>query len=190
MTYQESFTLFADTQKIAAGTISDVVEAAKRQFDGDPNARLLVYSDATGRSVDFDLSGSTEEVLEREVQAHEARSQKRRGRGRPKLGVDCGEICLLPRHWEWLNAQPRSASATIRRLIDAARKSETPEDRARERIDAAGAFMWAIAGDLPSFEEATRALYKKDWTALRQQIKEWPTDINSHVWYLIGDAVG
>lgn len=148
----------------------------------------MVFSDATGRGIDFDLNGSSEEVVVREVEAYHARSETRRGRGRPKLGVDCGEICLLPRHWEWLNSQPRSASATIRRLIDAARKSETPEERARERIDAAGAFMWALAGDLPYFEEASRALYRNEWSVLRQLVGEWPVDVSEHVWQLLGET--
>ncbi|MCV6276653.1 DUF2239 family protein, partial [Pseudomonas aeruginosa] len=28
------------------------------------------------------------------------------GGGRPKLGVVAREVTLLPRHWEWLAAQP------------------------------------------------------------------------------------
>ena len=36
-----------------------------------------------------------------------------RGRGRPKLGVVAREVTLLPRHWEWLNAQPGGASVSF-----------------------------------------------------------------------------
>lgn len=39
-------------------------------------------------------------------------------RGRPKLGVVAREITLLPRQWAWLDAQPGSASITLRKLVE------------------------------------------------------------------------
>ena len=55
-----------------------------------------------------------------------------RGAGRPRLGVVAREVTLLPRHWEWLRRQPGGASATLRRLVDAARRAEaTPARHAR-----------------------------------------------------------
>ena len=52
-----------------------------------------------------------------------------RGRGRPSLGVVPREVTLLPRHWEWLAAQPGGASVALRKLVEAARKD--PRERAR-----------------------------------------------------------
>lgn len=194
---EKNYTAFAGFTRIATGTLEDVASSIKKRFDASADAivdsvaethtvgpsadRLLVFDDETGRQIDFDLSGTLEEVRAEARARVEALSRSRRGRGRPKLGVECGELCLLPRHWEWLSAQPRSASATIRRLIDAARKSETPEAKTRERIDAAGAFMWSIAGDLPGFEEASRALYRQDRQALYERIADWPEDVRRHV---------
>lgn len=185
------YTAFAGFTCIATGTIEDVAAAAKGRFDargkggsnGSTDDRVLVFDDETGRQVDFDLSGSPEDVRTAARAREETLSSRRRGR--PKLGVECGELCLLPRHWEWLAAQPRSASATIRRLIDTARKAETPEDRLRERIDAAGAFMWSLAGDLPEFEEASRALYAKDWSEIERRIADWPADVRTYVLQLL-----
>ncbi|HUM72234.1 MAG TPA: DUF2239 family protein, partial [Chloroflexota bacterium] len=37
--------------------------------------------------------------------------------GRPKQGVVPREVTLLPRHWDWLAAQPGGASVTLRRLV-------------------------------------------------------------------------
>jgi hypothetical protein len=48
--------------------------------------------------------------------------------------------------------------------------------------------MWAMAGDLPDFEEASRALYQKEWTLLREKIAEWPRDVQQHVWKLLGET--
>ena len=175
----QSYALFAGTTRIARGTLEEVARSAKEHFDRDPTTRLLVFNESTGRQTDFDLSAGVDAVVAQASALAEGNAA--RGRGRPKLGVECGEVCLLPRHWEWLAAQPRSASATIRRLIDAARKAETPEDRLRERIDAAGTFMWAMAGDLTNFEEASRALYAKEWDRLHELIDEWPEDVRAQV---------
>lgn len=180
MKQEQDYTAFLGTHRVATGTLVAALEAGKRAWDADPGATLLLFDNRTGRQLDFDLTGTVEEVVARAA----ARVEKK-GRGRPKLGVDCGELCLLPRHWEWLNAQPRSASATIRRLIDAARKAETPEDQVRERVDATSTFMWAMAGDLPNFEEASRALYQHDWESLRALIAEWPVDLGDHIEFLL-----
>ena len=160
----------------------EVIRVAKAAWDADPSARILVFDDRTGRQIEFDWSGTPDSII------GPAMAPQHRKPGRPRLGVDCAEICLLPRQWEWLAAQPRSASATVRRLIEAARKAESPEDRLRERIDAAATFMWAIAGDLPGFEEASRALYRHDWPSLRERIAGWPPDVGAQVQELVGIA--
>ena len=41
--------------------------------------------------------------------------------------------------------------------------------------------MWAMAGNLPNFEEATRALFAKDQDRLLSLIRDWPKDIRNHV---------
>ena len=176
----QAYSAFAGFNHLATGSLETVVTAVKERWEEEPHNPILIFENKTGRQVDFDMRGSTEEVLDRIRSAKESR-----GRGRPRLGVECNELCLLPRHWEWLAAQQRSASATIRRLIDAARKSEAPEDRRRERQDAIGAFMWAIAGDLPRFEEASRRLYRSDWDGFREQIADWPEDLRDHLELLL-----
>jgi hypothetical protein len=78
----------------------------------------LVFEDATGKQVEFDLRGTLEQVLAR------ARPEgpERAGPGRPKLGVVSREVSLLPRHGEWLERHPQGISAALRRLVDDARK--------------------------------------------------------------------
>ena len=177
------YTAFASFRRLAAGSLEEVIRAAKAAWDSDPTVPILVFDDRTGRQLEFDWSGTPDAVVARGLAGVD-----RRGPGRPKLGVDCGEICLLPRHWEWLAAQPRSASATIRRLIDGARKTESPEDRVRERVDAAATFMWALAGDLPGFEEASRSLYRHTWSEFRERISAWPPDVREHVEAMLGEV--
>ena len=107
------------------------------------------------------------------------------GPGRPKLGVVSREISLLPRHWEWLEGQPQGASAAIRRLVDEARKRAPDEIQARKAREAAGNFMWAMAGNLANFEEASRALYAGDPERLERQIRNWPQDVRAYVYRLL-----
>jgi len=60
------------------------------------------------------------------------------------------------------------------------------ENGDREAIDAAGRFMWALAGNLPHFEEASRALYTRDRERLAALLADWPPDVREHVERLLG----
>ena len=104
-----------------------------------------------------------------------------RGRGRPRLGVVAREVTLLPRHWEWLGAQPGGASVALRKLVEAARRASGDLDRSRAARDAAYHFMSAMAGNLPGFEEASRALFADDRRQFVALIAGWPGDIRDHI---------
>jgi uncharacterized protein len=181
----EHFTAFEGPRRLAAGPIADValaIKAATRPAAGS----ILVFSDATGRAVDLDLRGSKEDVLARlsaapQADATETTSTEPRGRGRPKLGVVAREVTLLPRHWEWLNAQPGGASVALRKLVEEARRANGDKDRHRAARDAAYHFMSAMAGNLANFEEASRALFADDRRRFTSQIANWPADIRDHV---------
>jgi uncharacterized protein len=177
MSDEDTYTAFAGERLLASGAKPTVLLALKgHEREGD---RVLVFDDATGRQVDFDLRGTPEEVLAR------AEARTRAGPGRPKLGVVSREVSLLPRHWEWLEQQPNGISAALRRLVDEARKREPDQARARQ---AAGRFMWAMAGDLRGFEEASRALYAGDHARLRKLIRAWPGDVRAHLLALAEQA--
>jgi hypothetical protein len=91
------------------------------------------------------------------------------------------EVSLLPRHWDWLEQQPNGISAALRRLVEEARKRAPGEERARLAREAAARFMTAIAGNLPGYEEASRALFAKDHERFRQRIAAWPEDVRLHL---------
>jgi hypothetical protein len=46
--------------------------------------------------------------------------------------------------------------------------------------------MWTMAGDLPGFEEASRALFAGERERLDTLIREWPEDVRRHVLRLLG----
>jgi hypothetical protein len=87
----------------------------------------------------------------------------------------------LPRHWEWLSAQPGGASVALRTLVDDARRAGGDKDRERQARDAAYHFMSAMAGNLPHFEEASRALFADDRRRFAALIADWPGDVRDHV---------
>jgi len=101
-----------------------------------------------------------------------------RGRGRPKLGVQAREVTLLPRHWDWLAAQPGGASVTLRKLIEQARRAGAQQDRQRQARERAYRFMSAACGNLPGFEAACRSLFAGDGFAT--SVGAWPTDLGAY----------
>ncbi len=91
------------------------------------------------------------------------------------------EVTLLPRHWEWLGNQPGGASVALRRLVDEARRASGDRDHHRAARDAAYHFMSAMAGNLPGFEEASRALFAGERRRFSQHIAGWPADVRDHI---------
>lgn len=179
-----SYSAFAGDRLIAFGTLGDVLRAAKAYIDSGEDPQLLIFEDRSGRQLDFDFSGSPEEVLARALPP-----LARTGPGRPKLGVVSREVSLLPRHWEWLEAQPQGISAGLRRLVEEARKRNPGEQRARKGREALSKFMTAIAGDRPNYEEATRALFASDHARFEELIGDWPEDIRAHLLRVLEDSL-
>jgi hypothetical protein len=186
MQEHKTFCAFSGPRRVAAGSLEATIEGAKRHLD-QGGQDVLVFEDQTGRQLEFDWRGSLAEVLGRAIRERSGDLEPQRtGPGRPKLGVVSREVSLLPRHWEWLEQQPGGASAALRKLVEVARKSSA--ERARSAREAASKFMWAMTGDLPGFEEATRALFAKEQQRLEQLIAEWPEDLRSHVQKLTREA--
>jgi uncharacterized protein len=183
MDSEQTFSAFKGQSMIASGSLEKVLPELKKRFDADKSVMMLIFDDATGKQVDFDLRGNEAQVLARALPG------QRTGPGRPKLGVVSREISLLPRHWEWLEEQPNGASAALRRLVDEARRREQGRQRVRLALDAAARFMSAMAGNLPGFEEATRALYAKDRSQLESLTSKWPRDVRKHMLQLVGDTI-
>ena len=96
------------------------------------------------------------------------------------MGVVGREVTLLPRHWQWLNAQPGGASVALRKLVDAARKTSETQDAARHAKERAYRFISAMAGNEANFEEANRALFAGDGEQFRAMIEPWPIDVRDH----------
>jgi hypothetical protein len=171
-----TYTSFVGDRIVATGPLKDVLLRTKELLDRGVNERVLIFEDQTGQQVDFDPRGSSVDVVTRA-----APIKTRNGPGRPRLGVVSREVSLLPRHWEWLEEQPNGISAALRRLVDEARKREPDQQRARAARDAASKFMWVMAGNLPAFEEASRALFAQDRERFLSLISGWPEDIRAHI---------
>jgi len=166
---------FAGTTLLAKGPLLDVVRAVKRALDSGVDQSIAVLDLASSRPVEINFIGTEEEVLQRIPRAQP------RTAGRPKLGVVAREVTLLPRHWEWLSAQPGGASVALRKLVELASRDARQGDAMREARDAAYRFMHELAGDAPGCEEASRALFAGDAARLEQIVADWPADVRAHL---------
>ncbi|WP_420473784.1 DUF2239 family protein [Noviherbaspirillum sp. ST9] len=186
MTMPPSYTSFAGHHRIAAGSLQTVALAVKQAQDAGLSGPVLTFDDDSGRVVEIDTRGSNNEVLARLTSGTSApedtipADEEPRGRGRPRLGVVAREVTLLPRHWDWLNGQPGGASVTLRKLVDEARRENVDRDRQRHAQERAYRFMSAIAGDLPGFEDATRALFAQDQMMFDRHTRSWPDDLRAY----------
>ena len=186
---QTPCTAFKGPRCIAAGELADVALKAKTAVD--KGEQVLIFDDTTSESIEVDFRGSAEDVLRRlaQTEGNQATPDGPRGPGRPKLGVVAREITLLPRHWDWLNAQPGGASVALRKLVEEARRANGGKDRVRQSQEAAYRFMSIMAGNRPGFEEATRALFAGHRDRLDQLIAPWPKDVRHHARKLAADAL-
>ena len=181
-----TYTTFNGPRRIAGGSLQDNALAAKRALEAATSGAVLTFDDSTGRLVDIDFRGSDADMLARLTQSTtpavtEAEpATETRSRGRPRLGVVAREVTLLPRHWDWLTSQPGGASVTLRKLVDEARRASAGQDGRRQAQERAYHFMSALAGDLPGFEEASRALFADDRPAFLQRTEAWPADLRDH----------
>lgn len=176
---EASVIAFEGTRRVAAGPLTDVVTAAKPIVDQTGDGRVLLFDSDTSLPVEIDFRGSLSEVLARIKP--KAPPDEARGPGRPKLGVVAREVTLLPRHWDWLREQPGGASVALRKLVEKARKESGDADRKRQATEAAYRFMIAVGGNLPDFEEATRALFSGDRRWFATSTARWPEDVRDHV---------
>jgi uncharacterized protein len=182
-------TAFEEGQRIASGPLGEVALAVKAVADQGRDKAILVFDDLTSELIELDLRGSDSDVLGRlqagsdngvDASAIPEPDDTRRGPGRPRLGVTAREVTLLPRHWDWLGSQPGGASVALRKLVEEARRSHEGKDRVRRAQESTYRFMSAIAGGLPGFEEASRALFAGDSARFDAQTQAWPADLRSH----------
>lgn len=190
-----SCTAFTNGRILLSGPLVEVALGVKAAMESGSPA-ILVFDDETGGIIDLDLRGTKTQIVERlseptgtsggryrqstEPRTGAGNAPRPKGRGRPKMGVVAREVTLLPRQWDWLASQPGGASATLRRLVDEAKRNGGPGQARRAAQEAAYRFMHAIGGDLPGFEEATRALFADDHDRLERVTCEWPQEVRGY----------
>ncbi|MFZ6647672.1 DUF2239 family protein [Undibacterium sp. TJN25] len=192
-----TYTAFNGHQLLASGTLPAAALAFKHALETGATGPVLLFDNRNGRSIDVDTRGSDDDVLARlgeetrqehaaSAAATEPAAEEPRGRGRPKLGVVPREVTLLPRHWDWLAAQPGGASVALRKLVEEARRAQGDKDNTRKAQERSYHFMSAMAGDLPGFEDASRALFAGDHARLAHLAAVWPEDVRAHTLWLAG----
>ncbi|HEY5412478.1 MAG TPA: DUF2239 family protein [Caulobacteraceae bacterium] len=168
---------FEGQRRLALGPLHEVEPAVRAAMArlGEP---VLAFDARTSRPVEIAPTGAPPPPAQPAA----------RPRGRPRLGVAAREVTLLPRHWEWLAAQPGGASAALRRLVEGASRAHQHLDRRRAAQESAYRFLSAMAGDLRGFEEASRALFRGDAERFAAETQAWPPDIRDHAQSLASTA--
>lgn len=174
-------TAFLGHQVIAQGTREAVVAELRRRGDNPP---AVLFDDATGERVELQVvePGTASGAASPEPDSPAQRQG--RGVGRPRLGVVAREVTLLPRHWDWLSRQPGGASVALRRLVEDARRVYADRDAVRASRESTYRFLSTVAGALPGFEEAARALFAGDQDRFAVQIRDWPEDVARYALHL------
>jgi hypothetical protein len=187
-------TAFLGSRQLSAGPLVEVALAVRNASGGAVTEAILTFDDSTGRVIDLDLRGTKADLIARladspapvaaQPRAPEAAESGSTttppARGRPKLGVVAREVTLLPRHWEWLSAQPGGASVALRRLVEEARRTGGTQQRTRAAQEAAYRVMSTLAGDLPGYEEAIRALFADDQARFEAHTAGWSGDVRDY----------
>ena len=140
-----TLTAFINGVRIATGDAPQIAAVLRGRADAN-EAPPTLLSDADGRVVDIDLRTPAE------VPATEAAPQARPPRGRPRLGVVPREVTLLPRHWDWLAAQPGEEAS-----LDARRRMMQAAERIGDDIAKAEAAL-GVQGAEKSLADASRWL--------------------------------
>lgn len=180
-------TAFKESRLIAAGDLSQVVRTAKEYVDahGDEDS-VLIFNDVTGQVLEVEYKGTTDEVVRRLTfgVGKGASDPVEPRQGGPKLGVAACEVTLLPRHWEWLNAQPGGASVALRRLVEDARQADS--NRAQ---GACYRVMSMLQDDWPGYSEAMSALSQKSQERFDAAVEAWPSDVRDYARKLAQTAI-
>jgi hypothetical protein len=184
----KSCTAFEGNRCIASGDLVMVALKVKEHSEGRETS-ILIFDDFTSEAVEVDLRGTRDDVRKRletppgaseSVAPQHAGQGQPRGPGRPRLGVVSREVTLLPRHWDWLAGQPGGASVALRKLVEEARRSSGDRDARRQAQEAAHRFLSALAGNLPGYEEALRALFAGERERFAALVGSWPADVRDH----------
>ncbi|MBU1220214.1 DUF2239 family protein [Myxococcota bacterium] len=151
-----------DNKIVTRGLLNEIINSIKK-IPRENQQGILIFNLENGQLVDYDLA--------------EISSTPPLTAGRPKIGVVSREVTLLPEQWQWLSSQRGGASATLRRLVSDARRKTESADCIRVSQETTYRFMNAVAGDLEGFEEALRALYRREKDKFSSLISNWPVDI-------------
>ena len=184
MSIPSSYTAFEGLKIRFQGSLGEVVIQVKKRLGKSEHSPVLIISDLTGKVMDFNFHGTLKDVqkrLEVFVSQAEEGPKDAGGPGRPKLGVISREVSLLPRHWEWLASQSGGASAALRKLVEDAKRQALDSGSIKEAQARTYKFMSVIAGDLQGYEEALRALYRRDGKKFQTQIEAWPSDVQKYI---------
>jgi len=173
---------FAGPNLLATGDLPSITQALRA---APPSESVLVFDAVSSHQIELDLRASPPAPSLKICSLRPTPPTPAPG---PSPSVIAREVSLLPRHWAWLDGQPGGASVALRKLVEAARRTQAPQDQLRAAQESAYRFLSAMAGNLPSFEDATRALFAHLPEPFTAATAPWPADIQAHARHLAAVA--
>ncbi len=186
-TAQGRYIAFSGTQQIACGNLEELIYLLKKYEEENSGIPFLVFDEENSAQIEINLHQPLVEILEN-AEKFSHSDKKFSAPGRPKLGVISREVSLLPRHWEWLALHSCGISAALRKLVEEEKRRSAPHDEIRKAQEATHKFLTAIAGNMPKYEEALRALYARNKSEFDAAISSWAEDIRRHAQKLAHNA--
>jgi uncharacterized protein len=172
------------SHRLVSGQPGEVSDHLRILLSRNPQAECMVIDDHTGRSLTLDGTGTVVSGALADGVAGRMKSKP----GRPRLGVVAREVTLLPRHWEWLTAQPGGISVTLRRLVETLSQDSHPHDKAQRSLEACLHAMLTLAGDQPDCADACEDLCQGKFLNIGMYMKDWPSDIRRYLEAFIAAA--
>lgn len=193
--------VFEHHRRLARGEPVGVIAAVQQRLAEQPEALPLVLDAVTSERIELDWRAPAAQLLAQLPPApapavddpdEAPGGDAPRGPGRPRLGVTAREVTLLPRHWDWLSRQPGGASVALRKLVQSAMRDGGSAEAQRRATESAYRFMSIVCGDLPHYEEVSRALFAGDLARVDALAAPWPADVATHLRALLTqiDAAG
>ena len=184
-----SYTAFDGHRRLASGPLATVALAVRQAAGDAMSTTILIFDDATGRSIDLDLRGTADEIraryappraMHRSAQASRpARANSAAAAGRSSASCRARSRCcrVTGNGWPRSPAARRSRCASLSRTHGARTRKPTG-DAMRRRARTTSCRRWRAT--CPVSRRPRARCMRTIMARLTELIAGWPDDVRDH----------